>query len=505
MVTGRARSVPRSKTVASWFVALALAGASLSCTAEEDEVSVTPIVGGKRAGGSGGVAGGGAGKSGTAGRGGVPQGVAGTTGKSGISTGGSGGSGAGGSGGSSGAAGVKAQVGGASQAGGASQGGGGVAGKTGGPGGAGAGGMGTAGTGPVAGTGGVPSAGGSPSNAGADGGAGKGVPPDPPPALSEVHASGRFQATPAGLRSSWSGSSFTSTFSGTGISVVFDAAGSSTDYEIIVDGERRAENKIELTAGEKSYPVVSGLPPGQHTVTVHRRTEASTGATIFKGFQVIGGALVPTPSPFLHRVEFVGDSITCGYGTECKTAAEAFSTKTENHWLTFGAGASRALSADAHFVAWSGKGMFHNYGNEASAKMPELFPRTIGGEAETAWDFASWKPEVVVINLGTNDWNGGIDTAPEIEAFKTAYRAFIDTVAGHYPGVVIFGIGNAIVGKSHTDAIKAIMEGYGSPTRRYLLFAVKASEGQGCYHPTAATHARWSSELAAAIKDATGW
>ncbi len=476
------------------MAALLVAALTAACTAEEESPEVSPLKGSGNAGkkgGDGGAAGGGgkaaagsAGK-GTAGGGGTDDegGAAGAgpgpggsaaAGASGTKAGGTGGTGNGGS-------------------------------ATAGAGGTGA--AGTAGKGGATGTAGT-SAGGSgvggSSAAGSGGSAGG--PPDPPdPTLAEVHPSGRYLATPAGLRSSWSGSSLTTTFEGTGLSVTFDATSDTTDYEVIVDGQRRAENKIELTKGEKTYPVVSGLPAGKHTVTVHRRTEATTGATVFKGFAVTGGALVATPSPFKHRVEFVGDSITCGYGTECKTASEAFSTKTENHWLTFGAGASRALALDAHFVSWSGKGMYANYGNDQSPRMPELFPRTYGLEAAPTWDFDSWKPEVVVINLGTNDWNGGVNTTAEIETFKTTYRAFIDKIAGLYPGVIVFGVGNAVVGKTHTDAVKAIMEGYGSPSRRYLLFSVKSAEGQGCYHPSAATHARWSDELAAAIKEATGW
>lgn len=484
---------------------LLLSALAAACTAEEEGPAVAPLRGGGTAGKKGGEAGndgdgGSAGKAtaGSAGR--ASAGASGTNAKGG----GGGAAGEDGEGGDGGTASGGGKTGGAagtstggSSSGGASGKGGSASGGTAGTNAAGGkgGGMGTAGS--SAGTGGSGPAG---------SGGSAGGPPDPPdPTLAEVHPSGRYTSTAAGLRSSWSGSSLTTTFQGTGLAVTFDASGDATDYEVIVDGQRRAENKIELTKGEKSYPVVSGLPAGKHTVTVHRRTEASTGWTLFKGFTVTGGALVATPTPFAHRIEFVGDSITCGYGTECKTASEAFSTKTENHWLTFGAGASRALAADAHFVSWSGKGMYANYGNDQSPRMPELFPRTFGNEATPVWDFGSWKPDVVVINLGTNDWNGGVNTAAEIETFKTTYRAFIDKIAGYYPGVVVFGVGNAIVGKSHTDAVKAIMDGYGSPDRRYILFSVKASEGQGCYHPSAATHARWSDELAAAIKDAKGW
>lgn len=483
---------------------LMLAVLGTACTAEEEGPQVAPVKGGGTAGKKGdgaGAAGGDDGDGGSAGK--ASAGSAGKASGGATAKGGSGGAGGDdpGDGGSSGGSGKGGGAGtgsaGGSSGGSAGAGAGGTS-ASGGKGGS----QGTAGT--SAGTGGTGSGGTGMGKAGSGGAAGG--PPDPPdPTLAEVHPSGRYVSTPAGLRSSWSGSSLTTTFQGTGIAVTFDASSDATDYEVIVDGQRRAENKIELTKGEKSYPVVSGLPAGKHTVTVHRRTEASTGATVFKGFTVTGGALVATPSPFAHRIEFVGDSITCGYGTECKTASEAFSTKTENHWLTFGAGASRALAADAHFVAWSGKGMYANYGNDQSPRMPELFPRTFGNEATPTWDFDSWKPDVVVINLGTNDWNGGVNTAPEIETFKTTYRAFIDKIAGYYPGVVIFGVGNAVVGKSHTDAVKAIMDGYGSPSRRYILFSVKSAEGQGCYHPSAATHARWSDELAAAIKEAKGW
>jgi hypothetical protein len=471
------RLVPHRSALGRGAWALALAGlvssAIVACATDEDENAVLQIETVARGGAAGSAAGAGSGEGGEDAGGSAGGAVDPAAGAAGMDSDGgtSGAAGTNGTAGTSGAAGTN----------------------------------GTAGAGNTA-AGGTSATAGSGGESGSAGSGGAGGPPDPPDeTLAEVHPAGRYQTTAAGLRSSWSGSSLTTTFEGTGLSVTFEAAGSATDYEVIVDGARLAANKIELVAGEQTYPVVSGLPLGQHTATLHRRTEASTGATVWKSFTVTGGALVKTPRPFAHRIEFVGDSITCGYGTECQTASEAFSTKTENHWLTFGAGAARLLNADAHFVAWSGKGMFHNYGNEQSAKMPELFPRTIGAEAKNDWDFDSWKPEVVVINLGTNDWNGGVDTPAEIESFQTTYRAFIDTIAGHYPGVVVYGIGNAIVGKSHTEAVKAVMEGYQTSTRRYLLFSVKSSEGQGCYHPTAATHARWADELSAAIRADLGW
>lgn len=70
-------------------------------------------------------------------------------------------------------------------------------------------------------------------------------------------------------------------------------------------------------------PLAEGLAPGPHTVTVQKRTEAEQGRTTLYGIEADGALLDLPPAPS-RLIEFIGDSHTCGYGTEGKTGLGAF-------------------------------------------------------------------------------------------------------------------------------------------------------------------------------------
>jgi hypothetical protein len=212
---------------------------------------------------------------------------------------------------------------------------------------------------------------------------------------------------------------------------------------------------------EENYDIV-GLDPGQpHELTIYKNTEAQKGAVLFKGFELNGGTLLP-PTRRPRRMEFIGDSIVCGYGNEGKNATCPFENTirevtlpagdglperkvkitvplTENQYLSFSSIAARELDADAVTLCWSGKGAYKNYkerfkadpanptqflyksedrspGNrvpedDATTTVPQLWEtRTVASDFEGyKWDFATEKPEdvpqVVFISLGTNDFS----------------------------------------------------------------------------------------------------
>jgi hypothetical protein len=62
-----------------------------------------------------------------------------------------------------------------------------------------------------------------------------------------------------------------------------------------------------------------------------------------------------------------------------------------------------SLHSTCHTTSWSGFGMFrHCCGGKIN--IPEIFPSTLGSDANSPiWNFSSWVPDAVVINLGTND------------------------------------------------------------------------------------------------------
>ena len=71
-------------------------------------------------------------------------------------------------------------------------------------------------------------------------------------------------------------------------------------------------------------------------------------------------------------IEFIGDSITCGYGIEAKAGGELFDTGTENFEKTYAYLSSKELNFDYSVVCYSGCGLIFP-GN----KMPERYNEII--------------------------------------------------------------------------------------------------------------------------------
>ena len=156
---------------------------------------------------------------------------------------------------------------------------------------------------------------------------------------------------------------------------------------------------LATTQGSQTYTVVQGLAAGEHVVQMLRQTEGFFGPTSVEEVQIDGQLLAP-PS-VTRRIEVLGDSITCGYGDEGTDQSCNFSPETENHYLTYESIVARKLGAELSTIAWSGKGVIYNYGDDTNEPLPTLYGRTIPTE-DGDWTFA-WQPDVVLINLGTND------------------------------------------------------------------------------------------------------
>jgi lysophospholipase L1-like esterase len=307
----------------------------------------------------------------------------------------------------------------------------------------------------------------------------------PPPVLEDIHYNGRFdRSDPSAPRFEWSGTSIEASFTGTGVSVVLDAW-SQNFFEVIVDGS--PSDAIEVSSGEATYPLTSGLAAGEHTVEIFRRTEAFMNPVTFKGFVVEGGAIVPSPWPWKHGLEFIGDSITAGYGALGVGPDCPFSAETESAYVSYAGVAARDLDASAHLIAWSGKGVYQNYGGDRDELMPVLYERTIPTEADSTWDF-SFQPDAVVVNLGTNDFSVEVDQTE----FEEAYVNLILQIRGHHPDAAIYCVGGYTLNDTATGYISNAVAASGDGNVYLLdLPPVDSSEGWGCdWHPTAATHER---------------
>lgn len=222
----------------------------------------------------------------------------------------------------------------------------------------------------------------------------------------------------------WSFAGFSFRFCGTG----FSLSATFTDEQpahlaFIIDGitEKREIN------GEQTFHFT--VKNGEHTVYVHRSSNrAASGAVLLTDFAVNGRLLTP-PAEKQMKMEFVGDSITCGYGI-LGVPSHAYIPAEEDATINYAALVTAHFNAEARFVSMSGRGVVHNCDGSCSNLIPHLFNRY--GKWINAAPFLfndGFVPDVVVINAGTNDVVG---KTTELQ-METAAALFIRDIRTRYP------------------------------------------------------------------------
>lgn len=312
----------------------------------------------------------------------------------------------------------------------------------------------------------------------------------------------------AGARFAWSGTGVVANFSGSSVSVRLNGG---QQYTVLVDGV--LQPKLVSTGGLDS--LASGLAEGPHQVELYRRTEANQGEAQLLGFDFAGGQLLAPPPAAERRIELVGDSISAGYGNEGADMNCPFTPETENHYLTYGALAARELRAELSTVAWSGKGVVCNYGDDAascSEPMPTYYDRILPARANSAWDFSAWQPQAVVVNLGTNDFSTASD--PTEQQFEQAYGALLERIRDAYPDALILatvapmlsGADLATARTYITDVVRARTQAGDAKIKSLELAPTSAANGYGCsWHPSLRTHQIMAEALTSQLRAELGW
>ncbi len=320
-----------------------------------------------------------------------------------------------------------------------------------------------------------------------------------PRPLETIHYVGRFDLSdPSAPIFEWSGSAIWTRFSGTTITAEIDGAAS--DFEVEIDGARLPV--IAHAGGDQRYVLAAGLARGTHDLKLTRRTEAFFGPSTFRGFT--GAKLVATRPPS-RLIEVIGDSITCGYGITGAGPGCHFSHDTEAETHAWGALAADRLGAAHHAICWSGIGVFRNFNDEPGMHMPERYGLVTPNENSRPWAF-SVTPQVVVINLGTNDFSVGVDPG---QNYVDAMTAFVGQVRGHYPSAPIVLTTSPMLGGVQHTTEKAYLETVATRSRHTVVLDLAEqdpADGFGCdFHPSDATAQKMADRLKTKLHALLGW
>jgi lysophospholipase L1-like esterase len=335
------------------------------------------------------------------------------------------------------------------------------------------------------------------------------VTPPPSTGTPSLKFYGRFDnSDPKGPKFTWSGSSIMAAFNGNSVSVTLNQSNDLNYFVAVIDNQPM--KRFVTNVGTQTYTLATNLSAGDHQVLLFRDSEGNEGVSQFLGFNFgTNGKLLATPGVnSRYRLEFIGDSNTAGYG-DLGVDPCPFSTATESAWASYAQQTALLLgAAPSTNISYSGIGVYRNWGHAGPEAgfpaMPGFYPRTLTDSTGTSGSFSSdpaTQPNVVVINLGANDyWDGN---APPQAGFISAYKGLVQKVRSQYPNAYIIAATTdyaAAIGYVQT-AVSQI-QAAGETKIQYLKLPFQASSNViGCNgHPSQQAQSGVASFLANHIK-----
>jgi len=306
----------------------------------------------------------------------------------------------------------------------------------------------------------------------------------------------------------WTHSGFEFNIDGTGATALLSSScpsSNKTYLKIYVDGVET--ETIHMTAPVMTVTLAEGLSDGPHTIKVVKRTNGRSGTAALMKLWVDEGTEILKPNkPATRKIQFLGDSITVGYGSMDWLSPSAWSTDSEDGTITYAALTSKYFGADNHTIAVSGRGVIWNTGSSKdTANHAPLMYEYWDWNDHKQWNHSLYQPDVVVINLGTND-RGNITNDADHTTFKNAVYNLIAQVRKDNPNAHIIWAYGAMGDSNNVESdIKAMVAKHNSEGDSKVSY-ITLTKGTTCLgHPTSAAHQTCATELIAKVKEVTGW
>ncbi|NLD26890.1 MAG: hypothetical protein GX661_05980 [Acholeplasmataceae bacterium] len=312
-----------------------------------------------------------------------------------------------------------------------------------------------------------------------------------------------------------SASGFEVQFEGTSVQATLTATNHSDPNHrpyvvIVVDDDFENSRRIALDKSTQDLILAEDLEEGEHKVTLYKSTESIDSH--------IGVVRVSTDGKFLpevdykaRKIEVIAASSSTGFGN-LGTSSQSKSTINSDALQAYAFLAANALNADINIVAASGWGCkFSRWTNPMTKNMFDAYKK-VDVESQIDWEPSAYVPDVVIINLGTNDESYISYMAQNqqqryalMQEFAEQYLALIDYVHGLYPDAKILILYGLMRESKIYDQTIAIYNAAKEEIDNVYLLKSEGDQAGCSAHPSAASHAQIAQSVINKIKEITGW
>ncbi len=289
----------------------------------------------------------------------------------------------------------------------------------------------------------------------------------------------------------------------TGTSLKMKAKPGSGYFNVEIDN--LPVTKVQVAPGDSVVTLATGLSTRQtHTARIYLAYEGYVYRPELRGFILDDSAtVVAPPARPKRKIEFIGNSMTCAFGSEAADRHCHFDYATENHYLSYSSLLCRMLDAEEMCVARSGIGAYRNYNGPAAGSKDNMnywYDYTCYGDTTQRWDFSLFRPDIICVNLGTNDLS---TTGYRVDLYKQAYRKLIVHLHQVQPQAkIVMLAGGMLTGKALAqeiatlDALQQEFKAQGLPTYRFTFSPYDGRYDYGAaMHPSRRQHELMAGEL----------
>ena len=190
-------------------------------------------------------------------------------------------------------------------------------------------------------------------------------------------------------------------------------------FKAYVDGThwKNGTSDFFLVHGDETEAILENVPAGEHTIRFIKVTGYTLARAHLWSVAIDDGIMKKTaPADKDLYIEFLGDSISCGWGN---IGGHTGAYTDQDGSLAYPYMVAEALNADYSIMALSGKGVIYGTPNFQDNYLHASPMRTT--DEEYAFDR---KADIVVINLGTNEEGNHADK----DKFGEAYLELLESI-----------------------------------------------------------------------------
>ncbi|MFD1602713.1 GDSL-type esterase/lipase family protein [Flavobacterium artemisiae] len=265
--------------------------------------------------------------------------------------------------------------------------------------------------------------------------------------------------------------------------------------QLVLDGKYIGKIRVEKGTVQ-SFPIKITSSKKEHHLEIYKNTEAQSGNILFAGTTA---KLTSISFKKKKKIEFIGDSITCGAASDPSDIPCDQGEYMDHHngYYAYGPRIARQIGTDYLMSCVSGIGMYRNWNdeNKDEAIMPDVYQNLyLTKDASKAkYDFA-FQPDIISIALGTNDFSGGNGKKERLpfnpEKYISNYINFIKMLYEHNPKVQIVITNSPMVGGERgvvfEDCLNKIKDAFANDKthKAIQIFKFKSMTPKGCLgHP----------------------